>query len=336
MSMTQTGERHAAQIFGIDSNEEAANRAWNERNAPWQAARTTLLNRATELASRPYQGYSGERVAGLSGNEMMAMDRAARGDSESRQYYDKAGRMIDDVAGSEFNADTQKKYMDPYIKNVVDVALRNEKEAYSQGQNELKGRLATMGAFGGDRGTLLEAQGRGEHLQAVGDITTRGYSQAFSDAFSRWQSDNDRKLRASQAYESVGGDISRLNNDQIANLMQTGGADRVIRQLQNDVMYSAFIERRDWDVTNLQPLLQAVSASGESSPAAMPQSTANAAGETIGAISSIIGYFGSRNGGGGSNYGMSGTGYSSGGAPGGTYYGAGGGSVPNTSGGMLG
>jgi hypothetical protein len=42
-------------------------------------------------------------------------------------------------------------------------------------------------------------------------------------------------------------------------LMQTGALDRNVRQAQNDFDYGQFLERRDWSVNNLTPLLQAIS-----------------------------------------------------------------------------
>lgn len=290
------------------------------------------IGRAQKLADRPYQAYTGERVAGLSGNETQALNLAATGGKDARGYYDKAGALIGDVAGSAWNQDTIDKYVNPYIKNVVDQTLKRENTAYQQGQNAIRGQAATQGAFGGDRATLLEAAGRGKHLQAVGDITAQGYASAYNDAFQKWQSDNERKMGAARAYESVGGDISRLNSQQISDLLQTGQADRVIRQLTNDTQYSAFIEKRDWDVSNLQPLLSAISVA-KGGQQANPQNTSNAAGDVLGTISTLVGFFGKNGGGGKYDAGSSGYSGAEGVNGGGVYYGAGGGSYTPSYGG---
>lgn len=255
-------------------------------------ASVNAIQRAQTLADRPYTAYDNERVAGMSGNEYKAMDLAAKGPADARGYFDKAGAQIDDVAGSAWNAETAQKYMDPYVGQVVDNTLRHENTAYQQSQNQLKGRAASMGAFGGDRASLLEAQGTQKHLQTVGDITAEGYSKAYSQAFQGWQADNQRKTNAASAYNQVGGNIEKLNSDQITDLMKTGQTDRVLRQLTDDTNYSAFIEKRDWDVNNLAPLLKAISVAKGGATAGQQDPGSNAAGDTLGAISAIAGYFG--------------------------------------------
>jgi hypothetical protein len=256
-----------------------------------------LLDKGVALSNRPYKGYEKERVAKMSENENIASSKARSGYEDSRGMIDKARQTIDGVAGEEWNADTQKKYMDPYADEVIGGTLRKENEAYQQEQNRLRTGAASRGAFGGSRATLLEAETTGRHLDTVGDLTARGKSSAYNNAFSMWQADSDRKLGAARAYENVGGDLARLNTAQIQDLIQTGGADRVLRQLTNDTDYAAFIEERDWEVTNLQPLIQSIAAS-KGGNVQRDTSKHDAATSALGGVASLIGYFGSKSGGG--------------------------------------
>lgn len=249
------------------------------------------LNRGEDIANRPYEGYEGDRVAGLSENEQIggSMARSAVKDNQARSYLDKAGEQIGNL--SEWNGDTAKKYMNPYVEGVVNQGLRNENLAYAQRRGQVAARASSMDAFGGDRSALQEAAETGKHLEAVGDITTNGYAAAWQDAQRTWAADNQRKLAASQAYSQLGQDVNNLNADQITDLLRTGQGERLLRQMNMDVDYSSFIEQRDWDVTNLQPLLGAISASHGSTPNA-PQKTGSTAGSILGAAATAIGYFG--------------------------------------------
>jgi hypothetical protein len=272
-------------------------RAANRRTAWIGEAQQDLVSRSQAIADRPYTPYAGNRVADLSQNETSAvgMARDATNFNDSRAYLDKAGGQVDAVAGSEWNSDTAKKYMDPYIGQVVDNSLKRENTAYQQNQNQIKGNAARSGAFGGSRASLLETQGTGEHLQAVGDITAKGYSAAYQNAIGTWQADNNRRLAASSAYTNVGGDISRLNSSQITDLLRTGQADRVLRQANADFDYQQFLENRDWDVNNLQPLFQAVGgATGGPAQQQVPRN--NTAGQLLGLASTLVGYYGATQG----------------------------------------
>lgn len=259
-----------------------------------QGVSKDVIGRATTIADRPYQAYTGQRVAGLSGNEQQGLNLASTEGDQGRDYATKAGNLVGEVAGNDFSGDVVSKYMNPYVKNVVDSDVRNVNLQAATAANQLKGQAASRGAFGGARESLLETQNEKNRLQTVSDVTNKGMSDAYNSAISTWKADNDRKLSAAQAYQSVGNDITKMNSQQVQDLMATGGADRVLSQLKLDTDYSSFIEQRDWSVNNLQPLIQSLGAArgNTSSPYGVPQSQGNTAGQTIGAISAIAGFFG--------------------------------------------
>lgn len=252
------------------------------------------LGRAREIADRPYTPFEGTRVAGLSPNEQlgtqMATGAALSGDS--RRYLDKAGALTDEAAGSTWNSETAKKYMDPYIGGVVDNALKKENEAYSGRQAALKGNAARVGAFGGDRATLLEAAETGRHLDTVGDITSKGYSQAYGQAVNTWMADNQRRLQSADAYRAVGGDINNLNASQITDLLRTGQTGRLLEQANLDFDYQQFVENRDWSVDNLQPLLSTLGSIQTGGTQTYNQAGGSKTAAMLGALSTIVGYYG--------------------------------------------
>lgn len=280
-----------ATIYEGSQNRAAANKQ-NSSTAYINDSQKDLLARSKAIADRPYTAYTGDRVAGASTNEQTAYNMASNAASfnDARGYMDKAGKSIDGV--TPFKTDTINKYMDPYVGSVVDNSLKRENTAYQQGQNKLKSQAASIGAFGGDRATLLESANTGQHLQTVGDITSKGYSDAYDKAVSAWQADNNTKLNASTAYTNVGGDISRLNSNQITDLLKTGQADTLMRQMNLDVDYNNFLEKRDWSVSNLQPLMNSVGkAQGGSSTGVPVDHTAT---QLAGLASTLVGYFGSK------------------------------------------
>jgi hypothetical protein len=252
-------------------------------------ARNFALSRARDLVTRPYQRYEGQRVAGLSGNEQQAGTIARESTGEAQGLVRKGVEQLDNM--DEFSGDTVKKYMNPYTEGVVDVALRKNKEAYLDNVNSLNAKSASIGAFGGDRATQLQSQAEKNYLQNAGDITATGYDQAYKEAISTWQGDNNRRIASAEAYRAAGNDLTNMNSQQISDLMRTGGAGRAIDQLNLDVGYSDFVENRDWETNNLQPLLQLVGAT-KGNTGTYPGGSAGNAGQVIGAISAIAGFFG--------------------------------------------
>lgn len=273
------------------ANRSAARDA-NKRNAWIGEAQQDLVGRARSIADRSYQPYNGNRIAGMSANEGRAIGIASDATTfnDARGYLDRAGSTIDGVTN--WGTETMQRYMDPYVDQVVGGTLRRENEAYQSRLGELRGSAAVRGAFGGDRATLLEAQETGRHLDTVGDLTAQGYSDAYRSAVNTWQADNNTRLAVADAYRAVGGDITRMNSNQITDLLRTGGADRLLRQMELDVDYSNFIEQRDWDVNNLEPLFRAVGQAGGTPETAVPPD--NTASSLMGAAATLVGYFGQR------------------------------------------
>jgi hypothetical protein len=269
----------------------------NVQEPQWlQDAQRFATERGQRIADRAYTPYTGQRVAGQTENEVDAGNLAAA-DSEAtlaaRRNLGRAGEMVEDVAGSEFSGETISKYSNPYIDAVIDPAKREAKREYSDQLAQLRGRAASMGAFGSDRSTLLESNLQRNRAETVSDIENKGRAYAFDKAAELWQSDNQRKLAAAEGFRAVGGDISRLNTSQITDLMRTGQAERLLEQAQLDFDYDQFIENRDWDVTNLQPLLAAIGTSkGGNVTTTTSAPKADKLGTILGAAGTLIGYFG--------------------------------------------
>lgn len=248
------------------------------------------VDKATAISNRQYTPYKRQRVAGMSEGEVAAKNLAldATKNNTSMRYLEQAGQMASDQP--EFSRENLAKYMDPYVEDVVQGALRKEREAYGTARANLGATAAKRGAFGGDRQALLESGLTGKHLQATGDIAAQGYSDAFRTASQLFLSDNDRKMRAADSLRAVGGDIQRLNSQQISDLAATGQIDRLLEQADLDFDYQQFIENRDWDVTNLQPLIATLSSVPHSSTTTQ-KSSGGALGTILGAGMTAVGMF---------------------------------------------
>jgi hypothetical protein len=219
------------------------------------------LQTAREIADREYTPYEGERIAPMSGNEQAAYNLAganAGPNSQSARLMGKAEDTLD-ASNMEFNDANLARYTNPYAKQVKDIAIRDANEAFEDQRSDLRSGLAASDAFGTDRGALLESELNKGHERNVGDISVKTMSDAFDKGSALFMQDSARRQSAAQAYQQLGSDVTRMNSQQISDLVATGGLDRLLRQAELDVDYEAFIEERDWDVTNLQPLLQTLS-----------------------------------------------------------------------------
>jgi hypothetical protein len=215
--------------------------------ASLKAGRKQAMQRASDIADRPYERYEGQRVAGISGNERRASE-LARSTNTSVESDLANSRSEIKKSQLEFNGENLNTYMNPYL----DTAYKAQNEAYDKGRTSLLNSKA--GAWGGDRVAFEESELNRAHMDSLGKISYDAYNAASANFFQ----DADRHARAAAAWRESAGDTTNMNRQQIQDLMATGGLERVLNQAQLDFDYGQFIEERDWDVTNLQPLLAAI------------------------------------------------------------------------------
>jgi len=241
-----------------------------------------------EIGNQQYRPFTDQRVATLSGNERQASELARSGSDSSRDYLDQAGQTISEL--QRFDEADVSGYMNPYTESVLQPQLREANRAYEQQRTSLLNSKA--GAWGGDRAAFQESELYRQHGELVTDVTAKAHSDAFDRATQLWSQDQDRQLRAADALRAVGNDVSKLNREQIQDLMATGGVERLLSQANLDFDYQQFTENRDWSIRNLQPLLASLQVPHTKTTTQTSKSSGGAFGQILGAAATVAGgYF---------------------------------------------
>jgi hypothetical protein len=228
-----------------------------------------------QIAHRDYTQYTGERVAGLSANEQQAGQTAASLSTKYQPLLDRASRT--------WNTDTQKEYMDPYKQAVTDINARYINQDAEGKLSQLSGKRSMMDAFGTDRGTMLEAQYNKQRAQLLADNEARGNEEAYNTGLSAFQNQQNQDLRTANT-------VADLGANDIKNLSATGLMDRSVRQTQDDTNYNQFLEKRDWDITNMGPLLNAIQgARTDSTTSTKTTKEGGGAGAILGLAATVVG-----------------------------------------------
>lgn len=259
-----------------------------------QGAAKGALGQAQAIADRPYQAYTGQRVAGMSGNERMALDLARQGSGQWQGDLDKARGFLE-RAGQKFTDADIQSYMNPYIKGALDPAARELNEDTQRRVNTLRSQQASRGAFGGGRATLMEQETVRGGQEALSDLYGRGYASAFESGANRWAADRENDRIQASSYLATAAQQAGLMGQDIANLISTGVIDRQIRQAAQDFDYQQFVEGRDWDVRNLGIMidtLKGIKGSYEETTKSESKDSGNKLGQLFGGASAILGGLG--------------------------------------------
>lgn len=141
-------------------------------------------------------------------SQARAIGVANAGAGNWRPYMDAASKDIPDVDLS--------RYMNPYIESALKPAEKAINRTATTRRMGNQAKAAQVGAFGGSRAAVEQgALDRGE-MEAVGDLFSKGYSDAFDRATGLATTDLNRK-------QSIGRDVGSLTAGDF-NMLQSAGA----------------------------------------------------------------------------------------------------------------
>ena len=250
---------------------------------------TAMASRAQHESLGGYTPYSGQRLAGFTPEEQVAMSRmgayGAGGPSAQEQYatrgYAEEGRRASPLGmgiatgfePGEFTSDIAASYMSPYTQNVVDIQKREAATDYGKQLEAMQARAGQAGAFGGYRHGQQELGMSKQLSQQLGDIQARGQAAGYEDAYGRFIQDRqarlakaelgleglgvDQRSRAlrQQALQGMSGMSRQAEESQmqrLAALQGVGMTRRGMEQEQMDISYSDFLRQQDFPKSQIE------------------------------------------------------------------------------------
>ena len=246
---------------------------------------TEASTRGLEASSMGFQPYTGEMVAGLTPDQLQAM-QATRGlfgqamALDPRSTLAALARQGTPTVQAASLLDTDiARYQDPYTEQVLEPALADIQRRQDMAQQQAQSRAIRAGAFGGSRSALLEAEATRpfaeEAAQTIAGLRSAGFGQALGmaerDAARRQQAalgQADLELRARQQQAGLlGGELGEQYRT-LGLLSGIGGQQRALEQARIQAQRAEFERELDFPLRQLG-LLQA--ASGQISPAVIGQ-----------------------------------------------------------------
>lgn len=175
---------------------------------------------AKDIANKPYQPYTGDRVAGLSGGEQAAPGILQNGIEGSGAAFDSAlaaatraagyspqmvrgPSPVQNVQAGGFLSRDINSYMDPNVNAVVNTTLGGMRDNLARSVQANSDAARGAGAFGGSRHGVTEAVLRSQGAKDMASTEASLRSGAFMDAAGRIQQDNNSALQAALANQGA-------------------------------------------------------------------------------------------------------------------------------------
>ena len=242
---------------------------------------------------KPWQSYAGERVAGFNPDqqqvqsEVMGLQtpgefgQASSGLNVGQQLgFGAAGAGLNQALNYDpnsarmFGGDAAAYYMSPYAQNVIDINKREAQHtADVQGANKAMGAV-TRGTFGGARQALARSEDVRNTNQLMADIQNKGMQDAYTNAQTQFNADQQRQQQAQQYAATLGkelfttGETAGIDTSKglgaLAATQQTAELERLkaqaataeekqaLQQKIDDVQYQTAMEQRDWNQKMLE------------------------------------------------------------------------------------
>lgn len=242
---------------------------------------------AQQVANQPYQAYTGQTVAGMSPDQLSAMNYARNNVGAYQGVYDNSINMANQVG----NATPQQmqsavnSYMNPYLDQVEGNALRNLQGATQLSVNKIGDQAVAARAFGGSRQGIAEGVTIAEGAKNAGDLSANIRAAGYDKALGQYNTDQARKLNAATAMAGYADQGRNAIGQDVQRMMTLGQMQQAQEQRYLDDAYNRFTEARDYPKEQLNILLSALGMS----PYGKTQTTTQNSPTNWGGVASGVG-----------------------------------------------
>ena len=218
----------------------------------------TLRRGETEF-SKPYQAYTGQRVAQLNPMEQAAANVYTNQILPQSGQLAGIGQDIATAGAQTYDTATAQAYANPYENQVVSGALRDLREAYGQSQQSLNASAIGAGAFGGSRQGIQNVLGAERFIESAGDTSARLRQAGFESGANRFMA--DRSAQMSGLGAKLGAATTQIGalERASAGLAGYGTQARGIEQAGLAEGYRDFIEEREFGGNQVKQMIGALS-----------------------------------------------------------------------------
>ena len=138
-----------------------------------------------------------------------------------------------------------QEFMSPYQQAGIDVEKRRAQEAFERDTlPKVRQAQIASGAFGGTRGTLLEALALQDQARLLSDIEARGQQQAFESAQRAFEAQKQREAQAAQGLSGLAQTQFGQTTRELGQLEAVGREQQQREQQLLDESYQRFLRER--------------------------------------------------------------------------------------------
>lgn len=203
---------------------------------------------ANEIANKPFNPYTGQRIAALDPGQTMAANAAIALGGQGQSLAQRGFNILGGIGSA---ADRISAYQNPFTSEVIDRSLSDLDRKRQMQLQQSAGQSLANRAFGGSRQAVREALTNEAFARQAGDMAANLRLQGFNTALGAAQQDVLQQQNLAQALQQSGyGALGQAG--------QAGDFLRGFQQQSLDKEYGDFLERENYDLRRLGILQSAV------------------------------------------------------------------------------
>ena len=225
------------------------------------AAYRDILARATTAADKPYEAYTGERVAGFSPDQLAAFQSTRDAQGMMSPYISEATGMAR-AGAAPIDAAAIARYQNPYQQSVIDATMADLQQQNAMAQSQVSGNAALRGALGGSRADVARALTAGEQARAQAPILANLRASGYDRAMAAAQQDRSAASSGASLITGIGDAAHTGAYRDIASLYGMGQQQQGNQQAGLDAAYQAWTQQQAYPTQQISWLTDIASRAG--------------------------------------------------------------------------
>ena len=198
-----------------------------------------------------YVPFQGPRLADFTEDQQVAFQGVRDTVGQGEPFFTRATELTESATAAP-TSESVGQFMNPYIQNVLDIERREARRDADTVAQQIAGRAARAGGFGGSREAILSAEHERDTARNLADIQSRGLASAFEDAQTRLTQQRARELGAGQQFANLGTTVPTQRLREIAALEGVGQTQQQRGQQAIDIAQQEFEIDRTFPERTLQ------------------------------------------------------------------------------------
>lgn len=254
-----------------------------------EAGGKKLVDLGVKASEKPFEAYTGDRVADLTPDQLTAFQKIRDLVSGAPQVLDESLAGARNYAAAPAQTVSTERvvdedgrlgaisdYFNPYVEQALEPALRKIMEAADQQRKRIGANATSAGAFGDARHGIVDSELDQNTSTAIGDTSQQFFKNAFDSAIANRGADLNRFMQAdgttAQYAETAlnrelagsGAVQDRATADQqkqlqlIQSLLAGGTVQQANEQAGLDAGFGEFLREQGWDSTLIDQLARAL------------------------------------------------------------------------------